>query len=154
MSNQKISQFVTVSYKGSLLLPAVDMSLPIGTQNVNILASTLGGTTINGKAPLGITATDTAMISPTTSTANVVVTIGDVDTTLSISNGSYDMQSLAVRIDQGTTPHDVSFDSGIALGTDGLSCILLECCDIKMAFARRAAGVLTNSLSAVSPTSR
>lgn len=118
MSNQKISQFVTVSYKGSLLLPAVDMSLPIGTQNVNILASTLGGTTINGKAPLGITATDTAMISPTTSTANVVVTIGDVDTTLSISNGSYDMQSLTVRIDQGTTPHDVSFDSGIALGTD------------------------------------
>jgi len=116
MSNQRVSQFVTVSYKGSLLLPAVDMSLPIGTQNVNILASTLGA--INGKAPLGVTATDTAMISPTISTVNVVVAIGDVDTTLSIANGGYDMQHLTVRIDQGVSSHAVSFDSSIAMGAD------------------------------------
>jgi hypothetical protein len=43
MANKKISSMATVPYKGSLLVPAVDTSLPSGGQNVNLLASSFAG---------------------------------------------------------------------------------------------------------------
>lgn len=43
MPNTKISQDATVAYKATLLCPAVDMTLPAGSQNVNLPASILSG---------------------------------------------------------------------------------------------------------------
>jgi hypothetical protein len=43
MASNTISGDTTVPYKSSLLIPAVDLSLPAGSQNVNTLASSLAG---------------------------------------------------------------------------------------------------------------
>jgi len=43
MPDGRISQDVTVAYKGGLLVPAVDLDLDIGAQNVNLLASSIAG---------------------------------------------------------------------------------------------------------------
>src|SRR5882672_12440177 len=55
MNNKKISQLATVSYKDSLLLPAIDMDMPTGAQNVNIFAASIhtGAGLIGPTGPTG-----------------------------------------------------------------------------------------------------
>jgi len=48
MANKTLSSGATVAFKGSLLIPAVDTTLPIANQNVNLLGSSLPSGTGGG----------------------------------------------------------------------------------------------------------
>ena len=65
MTSTPISGLTTVPYSDNLLVPAVDLTRPVGTRNVNVLSSSFGGSaptmTLSDPAVSVITTSGTAV---------------------------------------------------------------------------------------------
>lgn len=64
-----------------------------------------------------ISATATGTINPA-GIASCLVNMGTVNTTLTVSNGSYNGQRIRLEVLQGATAHTVTLDSSVVYGTD------------------------------------